>query len=91
MSVSTRCCKVIILATTLDPETLLQTKLNRPRTIGSLFARPRLIDQLQPGMENPLTLISAPPGFGKTVLASTWLETCGCPSAWLTLDDGDSD
>ncbi len=25
------------------------------------------------------------------MLASMWLETCGCPSAWVSLDDGDND
>jgi LuxR family maltose regulon positive regulatory protein len=38
-----------------------------------------------------MTLISAPAGYGKSVLASQWLETCACPGAWLSLDENDND
>ena len=38
-----------------------------------------------------LTLISAPAGFDKTTLVSEWVAGCGCPIAWLSLDDGDND
>jgi LuxR family maltose regulon positive regulatory protein len=38
-----------------------------------------------------LTLISAPAGFGKSTLVSEWIASCGCPVAWLSLDDGDND
>ena len=33
----------------------------------------------------------APAGSGKTTLLSDWLHSCPCPSAWLSLDEGDSD
>ncbi|MBW1786039.1 MAG: hypothetical protein JRK53_05380, partial [Deltaproteobacteria bacterium] len=39
----------------------------------------------------PLTLVSAPAGYGKTTLISCWLETCGRPAAWLSLDEHDND
>ncbi|MDP2791486.1 MAG: LuxR C-terminal-related transcriptional regulator [Rectinemataceae bacterium] len=42
-------------------------------------------------MQRKLTLISAPAGFGKTTLASEWIAGCKRPSAWLSLDEGDSD
>jgi LuxR family maltose regulon positive regulatory protein len=38
-----------------------------------------------------MTLISAPAGCGKTVAASSWLETIDSPSAWVSLDDTDND
>jgi LuxR family maltose regulon positive regulatory protein len=34
---------------------------------------------------------TAPAGFGKTTLVSSWLEACDCPSAWLSLDENDDD
>ena len=43
------------------------------------------------GYDRPLTLVSAAAGSGKTTLLSDWLATCPCPSAWLSLDEGDSD
>jgi LuxR family maltose regulon positive regulatory protein len=38
-----------------------------------------------------LTIISAPAGFGKTTLVSEWVNDCERPTAWLSLDEEDSD
>jgi LuxR family maltose regulon positive regulatory protein len=38
-----------------------------------------------------LTLISAPAGFGKSTLVSSWLAKSGIKAAWLSLDPGDND
>ncbi len=38
-----------------------------------------------------MVLISAPAGYGKTVLVSSFLESCGLPWAWLSLDEYDND
>ncbi len=43
------------------------------------------------GVTPQTDLISAPAGFGKTTLVSTWIAGCGRPAAWLSLDDQDSD
>jgi LuxR family maltose regulon positive regulatory protein len=53
--------------------------------------RPRLIERLRAGLHGKLSLISAPAGFGKTTLVSTWLAECGRQVAWVSLDEGDSD
>jgi LuxR family maltose regulon positive regulatory protein len=71
--------------------TLIQTKLHRPRLRADLVERPRLLSQLECGIEHKLTLISAPAGYGKTTLLCQWLEDCAHPSAWLSLDENDSD
>jgi LuxR family maltose regulon positive regulatory protein len=57
-----------------------------PRTVP----RERLLDQLSQGAERPLTLLSAPAGYGKTVLATVWAagET-GAPGFVMELDDPD--
>ena len=77
---------------------LLQTKLYLPRLRPSLVPRPRLIETLNQGLTGKLTLISAPAGFGKTTLISSWidsLQTETAPSAaqiaWLSLDENDSE
>jgi len=43
------------------------------------------------GFSRKLTLVSAPPGFGKTSLVSEWLAALPIETAWLSLDEKDSD
>lgn len=70
---------------------LLTTKLFTPRARTALVSRPRLIEQLNAGLHKPLTLISAPAGYGKTTLLIDWRARDGSeyPLAWLSLDPGD--
>src|SRR5712692_3663632 len=70
---------------------LLVTKLATPPVRSDLVARPRLTNQLQLGIQRPLTLIAAPAGFGKTTLLSTWLEHASLPAAWISLEHDDDD
>ena len=72
---------------------LLQTKLYVPRLRPSFISRPQLSETLNVGLQAgcKLTLISAPAGFGKTTLVTEWLAGCARPSAWLSLDERDSD
>ena len=55
---------------------LLTTKLYIPPPHPNLVPRPRLIEQLDEGLRlgHRLTLVSAPAGFGKTVLIAEWLQ-----------------
>lgn len=71
---------------------LLSTKLFFPRARSKLVSRPRLLEKLNLGMRKPLTLISAPAGYGKTTLLSDWRAGMGSeyPLAWLSLDPGDN-
>ena len=66
---------------------LLRTKFHRPALPSDLVDRPRLIDELNRGLDRPLTLVTAPAGYGKTILVSSWLNNCERPSAWLSLDE----
>lgn len=74
-----------------EPLPLLATKLYRPPVRPDLEPRTRLVERLDHNRHRPLTLISAPAGYGKTILASMWLEACGCPGAWVSLDETDND
>jgi LuxR family maltose regulon positive regulatory protein len=53
---------------------ILATKLYIPLPRPELVARPGLIERLNEGLHRKLTLISAPAGFGKTTLVSSWLD-----------------
>ncbi|HYO20172.1 MAG TPA: AAA family ATPase, partial [Dermatophilaceae bacterium] len=77
---------------------VLATKLFAPTPRAQLVARPRLIDQLDTTLDGShrLTLLSAPAGFGKTVLLSAWLTHLeSWPTeirvGWLSLDEDDND
>ncbi len=72
-------------------EPLLLTKLYIPPPRHDMVPRPHLIDRLNAGLLQKLTLISAPAGFGKTTLVSEWLASCDRPVAWLSSDEGDSE
>jgi len=69
---------------------VLDTKLNPPWH-GNCIRRPRLIDDLVGAGRPPLVLISAPAGFGKSVLASQWAECIAGASAWISLDESDNE
>src|SRR5262249_34964578 len=56
------------------PGPLLATKLYAPRARADLVPRPRLTARLAAGVRGPLTLITAPAGFGKTTLLAEWLD-----------------
>ena len=72
-----------------DP--LLYTKLHVPRPRAHLVSRSHLVKRLQQGMDYPLTLVSAPAGFGKTTLLAQWLAEHRTPIAWLSLELEDND
>lgn len=78
---------------------LLATKWFVPPAQKGLVVRARLLEKLDAGLRPGcrLTLVSAPAGFGKTTLVSTWLAGIKSPEqpsppsiAWLSLDDGDN-
>ncbi len=70
---------------------ILLTKLHRPGIGPSLERRTSLLERLERNCHRPLTLISAPAGYGKTSLASMWLQTSDYASAWVSLDERDDD
>lgn len=75
---------------------LLSTKLASPRLRTPHVPRGTLLARLDEGLERKLTLLSAPPGFGKTTLVSEWIDTRSerqdmPPLACVSLDAGDND
>jgi LuxR family maltose regulon positive regulatory protein len=79
-----------------DTSDLLRTRLAPPRPRAALVARDSLLARLDAGLERPLTLLSAPAGFGKTTLVSAWMAARAAshnlpPIAWVSLDASDND
>ncbi|MEM7346475.1 MAG: helix-turn-helix transcriptional regulator, partial [Chloroflexota bacterium] len=90
-----------VTPTVVHQDPLLTTKLYIPRTRPGqrLVVRPRLLDQLNESLDCTLTFISAPAGFGKTTLLSSWIQQLQSDPplkgitqkiAWLSLDESDN-
>jgi LuxR family maltose regulon positive regulatory protein len=72
---------------------LLNTKLFIPPPRPHLVPRPGLVRRLNEDLQlgRQLTLISAPPGFGKTTLLGEWIQQTGQAVGWISLDQDDND
>jgi LuxR family maltose regulon positive regulatory protein len=71
---------------------LLETKLTRPPLRSEHVPRRDLLATLREHRHS-LTLVAAPPGFGKTTLLAEWAGAIGESKdvAWLSLDEDDND
>lgn len=72
---------------------ILTTKLSIPPKRTDWVVRPRLLKRLDEGVRHRLTLVSAPAGFGKTTLITSWLhkQQPSLQVAWLSLEEDDND
>jgi len=70
---------------------LLSTKLFIPEPRQAYIMRPKLLELLDGALSRKLTLVAAPPGYGKTTLLSVWIKERDFPTAWLSLDPDDND
>jgi LuxR family transcriptional regulator, maltose regulon positive regulatory protein len=70
---------------------LAEAKLAAPRQRSGLVDRPRILQVLDAGADAALTLLAAPPGFGKSTAVRAWCASRSEPHAWVTLDARDND
>lgn len=70
---------------------LLTSKINPPRIGIETIFRNRLIDDFRDIENKKLTIVSAPTGYGKTVLISQFVATRNNPVVWYQLDEFDND
>jgi LuxR family maltose regulon positive regulatory protein len=86
--------KSVSIITTEDSKSgyeLLHTKLNPPLLASDVVHRQHLVGLVTRGCTRPLTLISAPPGYGKSTLAGLFVASSDRACAWVSLDSGDND
>ncbi|NES39497.1 AAA family ATPase, partial [Micromonospora sp. PPF5-17] len=71
---------------------LLASRLAAPAPPEPVLVRPRLLDRLDQGAAGPVTLVSAPAGWGKTTLLASWARASRAepPPAWVSVEDGDT-
>jgi LuxR family maltose regulon positive regulatory protein len=73
---------------------ILRTKILVPKRPSTLVNRDHLITRLNIMRDQPLILLNAAGGFGKTTIMSLWsdsLKAEGEKVAWVTLDENDGD
>jgi ATP/maltotriose-dependent transcriptional regulator MalT/DNA-binding SARP family transcriptional activator len=69
----------------------LRTKLLPPRPAPELLSRPRLTERLAANLAQPVTLVTANAGSGKTTLVADFLRTHERQFVWYQLDHTDAD
>ncbi len=72
------------------PPDLFESKLHPPVAHAALVSRAALIDQLD-ASDVPITVVAAPPGYGKTTLLAEWSRRHPSRVAWLSIDRHDND
>ncbi|HEX3048840.1 MAG TPA: BTAD domain-containing putative transcriptional regulator [Bacillota bacterium] len=72
------------------PEVMV-TKLLPPNTDHGIIDRPRLIEILSANPNRKLTVLTAPAGYGKSVLTLQFVKTIPKPLVWYQLDSYDND
>ena len=81
----------LVIILTHMPIKIIATKLYPP-TVGHLVPRPLLLKRLQEGICGKVTILCAPPGFGKSTLLAAWLAAGQTDKvAWYSLDEDDND
>ncbi len=73
----------------LSPFPLLQTKLYPPRVPETMVRRRVLIERLN-RRPRAITLVSAPAGYGKSLLVTQWMDAGDEAYVWLSLDEYDT-
>ena len=73
-------------------ETILASKITTPTLPPWLVSRPRIVNRIDAGRQGPLTLVSGPPGAGKTMAMASWAtaQAGQLPIAWVSLDEYDN-
>jgi LuxR family maltose regulon positive regulatory protein len=78
-------------AVTPSGNPIMTAKFEVPYLPSWVVNRQRLLDSISRGVREQLTLVSAPAGWGKTMLVTSWATTEAAPGpvAWLSLDEDD--
>lgn len=70
--------------------TMMLSKLTLPRIQFHIWRRPRLDRKIRGLLSNPVSLVVAGAGFGKTAALATYLADQQIAACWYRIDQGDS-
>ncbi|KAF0215821.1 MAG: transcriptional activator domain-containing [Geobacteraceae bacterium] len=65
-------------------------KISRPKMSG-VVTRTRVVTLLDVARNQPIVWVSAPAGYGKTTLVTSYLDERNLPCLWYQFDEGDAD
>ena len=71
---------------------VLASKITVPAVPSWVISRPRLTERIAAGAALPLTVVTGPPGAGKTMALASWAAAGTVPGrvAWVALDEFDN-
>ena len=72
------------------PHDLFESKLHPPVAHAALVPRTGLVNRLE-ASDVPISVVAAPPGYGKTTLLAEWSRRRPSRVAWLSIDRHDND
>jgi LuxR family maltose regulon positive regulatory protein len=77
----------------VESDPLLASKFAVPKTPPFTVERERLLTRLSLAVANPMTVVTGPPGSGKTQLVASWVSSGGAPGPviWIALEEGDDE
>jgi LuxR family maltose regulon positive regulatory protein len=78
-------------APVIERRRIVASKVTAPPLRPGVVARPALLDALMSAADAPVVLVSAPAGYGKTMLLALWSERDERPFVWVPLDASDND
>ena len=60
-------------------------------SLSGVIDRPRLLSKLDHALQHKITLICAPPGYGKTTIAAQYAQYTNHPVVWHRVEDRERD
>ena len=72
------------------PFDVVESKVHVPALRSGTVSRPALVNRLRATSE-PIALLTAPAGYGKTTVLAQWAARDSRPFAWISVDERDND
>src|SRR4249919_2451600 len=72
------------------PFDIVESKIQVPTLRSGTVSRTALVNRLR-ALAQPIAILTAPAGYGKTTVLAQWAARDSRPFAWISIDDRDND
>ena len=72
------------------PFDIVESKIHVPTLRSGTVSRTALVNRLR-ALAQPIAILTAPAGYGKTTVLAQWAARDARPFAWISIDDRDND